>query len=95
MNIGKKDILIDIQAKHNSAMGKMSIKIHTNQPSKKYKIVATTKDDQNKLFYSTASFIADKNGVIDLANQPPIEGDYEEIDSMVYAMQRQERRHVC
>src|SRR5690625_980116 len=82
MNNVKKDVVIDIQAKNSSAVESLSIKIYTNKPSQKYKIVATTKDDQNKLFSSTATFITDEHGVIDLASQSPIEGDYNGVEPM-------------
>lgn len=80
-NVKKKDV-IEIQPQNASIVESLSIKIYTNDPSKEYRIVASTKDDQNKLFSSTATFITDKHGVINLADQSPINGDYSGVDPM-------------
>ncbi|WP_068673571.1 alpha/beta fold hydrolase [Oceanobacillus sp. Castelsardo] len=80
MNIVNKDVVIDIQPKNSSIVESLSMKIYTNNPSMKYRIVTTTKDDQNKLFSSSATFITDEHGVIDLASQSPVEGDYNGVD---------------
>jgi hypothetical protein len=37
---------------------------------------------QSVMFGSTAEFIADENGCLDLSKQSPISGDYQDIDSM-------------
>lgn len=78
------DIKIEIEPLRSSIMENVSVKIKTNQPLKKYRIIASTRDDRNKLFRSSATFIADKFGMIDLTNQAPLKGEYDGMDPAAF-----------
>ena len=82
MNVSGKNVQISIESITNFILEQWSIKVHTGKPMSNIRIVASTKDDHNKIFHSTATFSSDKNGVVDLAVQSPIEGDYESVDAM-------------
>lgn len=72
----------------------ISFQIYTNEPSRRVVIKASTKDDRQETFISTATYISDDNGLIDLSLHSPIEGDYNGIDvfGLFWSMQSKNGR---
>lgn len=89
-------IQISIEPNTDSILKQWSIKVHTGKPMSNIQIVTSTKDDQHKLFHSTATFSSDINGVVDLAVQSPVEGDYESVDAMglIWSMKCKDKKEV-
>lgn len=85
---------IDITPMESKTNELISFKICTNEPSRQIVIKASTKDDRQETFFSSATYISDENGLIDLNLHSPIEGDYKGIDvlGLFWSMQSKKDR---
>lgn len=60
----------------------MSLRVTGLRPGQRIEVVATTNDAEGRRWRSSATFIAGRTGVVDLARQSPLWGDYEKADAM-------------
>lgn len=61
---------------------RLSVRVTGLGSGQRIEVVATTSDADGKRWRSSASFIAGRSGVVDLARQSPLWGDYRRADSM-------------
>lgn len=83
-----------INSKTNSILEPWSVQIHTNEPMSLYRIVVTTKDDNQQTFQSTATFKSDEYGWVDSATHAPVAGDYQGVDAtgLIWSMKSKDKK---
>ncbi|WDF04948.1 acyl-CoA thioesterase/bile acid-CoA:amino acid N-acyltransferase family protein [Shouchella hunanensis] len=59
----------------------ISIKLKTQQANEKVKLMVQTMDEDNRMFRSEATFKTNSNGMLDVATQAPLSGDYQTVDA--------------
>ncbi|MGY0694854.1 acyl-CoA thioester hydrolase/BAAT C-terminal domain-containing protein [Virgibacillus sp. FSP13] len=89
-----KRIKVNITPTESKTDEPISFQIYTTEPSRQIVIKASTKDDRQETFTSEATYISDKNGLIDLNIHSPIEGNYKGIDvlGLFWSMQSKKDR---
>ncbi len=72
---------IDGRAQH--VTDEFNLKVSGLKPNQKIVIQTHTKDQRDRLWISSASFISNKNGIISLNKQAPLEGFYSDVETEV------------
>lgn len=73
----------------------IDIKVINNKPNEMITLKAKMRDDSEKIFESMATFKANKDGIVSLSHVKPVEGSYNEIDSLglFWSMEDSQSRH--
>jgi dienelactone hydrolase len=82
LHAGPNEITISIQPAEAIYGTPFSMTISGLKPKEEATLGARSIDGSGIIWVSTATFKADRNGIIDLANQAPLSGDYDEPDVM-------------
>lgn len=91
----KKRPAIIIHKLHSYIDEEIDIQVINCKPNEMITLKAKMRDDREKIFESTATFQASKDGIVSLSHVKPIKGSYNEIDSfgLFWSMEDAQSKH--
>src|SRR4051794_13813204 len=73
---------IDVEPARALVDERISVRLSGFEPGSQVTVRARTPDDQGRTWESSATFVADQDGAVDVGAQPPLAGSYDSADAM-------------